>query len=138
MSERAELIIEAAEENLSAVQEFIAQRLETAGCSSKTLFQINIAVEEVFINIACYAYVGGKGKATVCVELSETPASVAITFMDGGIPYNPLAREDPDITLAAEDRQVGGLGILMIKRLMDDVRYEYKDGRNILRLIKNL
>jgi anti-sigma regulatory factor (Ser/Thr protein kinase) len=74
----------------------------------------------------------------VRVEISEDPLTVTITFVDHGIPYDPLAKEDPDLSLSAEDREIGGLGIFMTKKLMDDVSYDYIDGRNILTLKKNL
>ena len=72
------------------------------------------------------------------VEVSEEPVTVMITFVDHGIPYDPLAKEDPDIKLPADEREVGGLGIFMTKKIMDDVTYTYKDGKNILTLKKNL
>ncbi|MBQ1993216.1 MAG: ATP-binding protein, partial [Lachnospiraceae bacterium] len=72
------------------------------------------------------------------VEIQEEPLAVMITFIDNGVPYNPLAKEDPDITLAAEERQIGGLGIYMVKKTMDDITYDYKDGQNILRIRKQL
>ena len=100
--------------------------------------QIGVAVEEIFVNIANYAYHPDKGNATVRVEVSGDPVCVTITFVDHGVPYDPLAKDDPDVTLSADDREIGGLGIFMTKRIMDDVAYEYKDGQNILTLKKNL
>ena len=132
-----ELDIEATEENLHKVLDFIDRHLETAGCPPKAMMQIEIAAEEVFVNIANYAYAPGKGRATVRVEVSGDPVMVTITFIDQGMPYDPLEREDPDVTLKAEDRPVGGLGIFMVKKTMDDVSYEYKNGRNILKLKKS-
>lgn len=116
----------------------VEERLEAADCPVKALMQINVAVEEIFINIASYAYVQETGKAKVRVEVSEAPVSVTITFVDHGIPYDPVAREDPDVTLPASERDVGGLGIFMTKQIMDDVAYEYRDGQNILTLKKML
>ena len=133
-----ELTIEALTENLTTVTEFVDQRLEEVDCPMKAQMQIDVALEEIFINIANYAYQPGKGPATVLVDVSEDPLTVTITFVDHGIPYDPLAKEDPDITLPADQRQIGGLGIFMTKKLMDDVVYEYKEGSNILRLIKKL
>ena len=72
------------------------------------------------------------------MELSEEPLSVVITFIDNGVPYDPLRKNDPDTTLSAEEREIGGLGIYMVKKSMDGVEYEYKDGQNILKIIKNL
>ena len=133
-----ELIIEAETENLQEVQTFVAERLEAADCPPKTMMQINIAVEEIFVNIASYAYAPEKGSATVRVEVPASPVSVTITFMDHGIPYDPLARTDPDISLAADERGIGGLGVFMTKKMMDDIAYEYRDGQNILTMKKNL
>ena len=137
-TEQNEMDIEATVENLPRVQDFVEKQLQTACCPEKARMQIAVAVEEIFINIASYAYVPSKGKAAVRVELSEAPAAVTITFADRGEPYDPLAREDPDIHMPVEERGIGGLGIFMTKKLMDDVSYEYKDGQNILTLKKNL
>ena len=133
-----ELEIEAVTANLDEVQSFVEEHLESTDCSMKDQMQIGVAVEEIFVNIASYAYQPENGKAMVRVEVSENPVMVTITFIDNGMPYDPLAREDPDITLPAEKRGNGGLGIFMTKQLMDDVLYEYKDGQNILTLKKNL
>ena len=133
-----ELDIEAVTENLPRVLEYVNQRLESTDCSSRARLQIGVAVEEVFVNIANYAYAPEKGFATVRVEVGGDPVTVTITFIDHGVPYDPLAREDPDVTLPAEAREIGGLGIFMTKKLMDDVTYTYKDGQNVLTLKKNL
>ena len=133
-----ELTIEALPENLNAVTEFVDARLELVDCPLKIQLQIDVALEEIFINIAHYAYRPGKGPATVRVDVSDEPITVTITFIDQGVPYDPLAKDDPDITLPADEREIGGLGIFMTKKLMDDVVYEYKDGSNILRLVKKL
>ena len=79
-----------------------------------------------------------KGNAIIRVEVSDEPVAVTMTFIDNGKPYDPLAKEDPDVTLSAEERAIGGLGIFMTKKAMDLITYEYKDGRNILTLRKNL
>ena len=100
--------------------------------------QIDIAIDELFGNIAHYAYHPEVGNATVRVEVMEEPLAVIITFIDGGMPYDPLTTVDPDITLSAEERQIGGLGIYMVKKAMDEITYEYKDGKNILSIKKKL
>lgn len=133
-----ELELDAAAENLQELQTFVDERLEAANCPGKARMQIQLAVEEIFINIAHYAYAPEKGKATVRVEISEDPVTVTITFLDHGVPYDPLTREDPDLSLGAEEREVGGLGIFLTRRVMDDVAYEYKNGQNILTLKKKL
>ena len=131
-----ELDIEAKTENLDQVLAFVDEELEKYGCGMKTQMQIDIAVEEIFVNIAHYAYNPAVGKATIRIEVTD--GTVSLTFIDNGVPYDPLAKEDPDITLSAEERQIGGLGIFMVKKSMDDVKYEYKDGSNILTFSKDL
>ena len=133
-----QLTVEAKTENLEEVLGFVDRHLETMDCSPKVSVQIDVAVEELFVNIAHYAYSPGTGSATIGVEILKDPAAIAITFTDRGKPFDPLAKEDPDITLSAEERQIGGLGIYMVKKSMDEVVYEYKDGQNILRIKKNL
>lgn len=133
-----ELMVEAAIENVPKVMEFVDEQLEQFDCPMKTQMQVDVAVEELFSNIAHYAYNPGIGSATMRVEVVEDPLAVVITFIDNGIPYDPLAKADPDITLSAEEREIGGLGIYMVKKTMDDVSYEYKDGQNILRIKKNI
>lgn len=132
------LTVEARTEKLDEVLAFVDSHLEEKDCPVKTCMQIDVAVEELFVNIAHYAYSPEVGSATIGVEMQEEPTAVVITFIDQGKPYNPLAREDPDITLSAEERQIGGLGVYMVKKSMDDVSYEYRDGQNILRIKKNL
>lgn len=133
-----ELTVKADRKNLLAVQAFINEELEVADCPMATHITIDVAVEEVFVNIASYAYGGKTGTVTVRVTLHEKPLSAEITFIDSGKQYDPLAKPDPDVTLSAKERQKGGLGIFMVKNTMDDMKYEYKDGKNVLTLIKNL
>ena len=103
-----------------------------------TQIAIDVAVEELFVNITSYAYEQGEGVAVVQISVHEDPLSVEITFIDNGVQYDPLAKEDPDVTLSAKERKKGGLGIFMVKNTMDNVSYEYKDGKNILTIKKNL
>ncbi len=133
-----DLDIEAVEENLNEVMAFVDENLESVGCSMKAQMQINIAVEEIFVNICKYAYHPEKGRAVVRVAVSDEPVQVKITFIDHGKPYDPLLKVDPDVTLSADEREIGGLGIFMVKQTMDAVEYEYRDGSNILTLVKNL
>ncbi len=133
-----EITVDAKVDALSEVLAFIDEHAEKMECGIKEQMQLDIAVEEIFVNIASYAYPEGNGTATISVSERTNPHAIEITFRDSGIPYNPLAKEDPDVTLAAEDRQIGGLGIYMVKKSMDDVLYEYKDGCNNLTLIKNI
>ena len=133
-----ELELEALVENLPYVQEFIDSHLEKVDCSPRAQMQISLAAEEIFTNIASYAYAPEKGRAKVRVEVDDDPVTVTITFLDRGVPYDPLQREDPDVTLPAEERDIGGLGILLTKKTMDEVAYEYRDGQNILTLKKKI
>lgn len=133
-----EITLTATLENIEAVTNFVDEQLEELGCPMKAQMQIDIAIDELFSNIARYAYAPGVGEATVRVESSEDPLAVIITFVDKGIPYNPLEKEDPDTTLSAEDRQIGGLGIYMVKKSMDSMEYEYRNGQNILSIKKVL
>ena len=133
-----ELTIAATVENIETVTDFVNEQLKALDCPMKAQMQIDIAIDELFGNIAHYAYNPEIGKATVRVEVVEDPLSVVITFIDNGVPYDPLAKADPDTTLSAEERDIGGLGIYMVKKSMDDIAYEYKDGQNILKIKKNL
>ncbi len=133
-----ELHIEATVENIETVTDFVNEQLEALDCPMKAQMQIDIAIDELFGNIAHYAYSPEVGKATVRVEVQEEPLSVVITFIDHGVPYDPLKRDDPNVTLSAEDREIGGLGIFMVKKSMDDVSYEYRDGQNILSIRKQI
>ena len=133
-----ELTIAATVESIETVTDFVNEQLEAYDCPMKILMQINIAIDELFSNIAHYAYNPETGDATVRVEVIEDPMAVIITFIDNGVPYDPLKQKDPDTTLPAEERELGGLGIYMVKKTMDDVTYEYKDGKNILSIKKHL
>ncbi len=133
-----ELNISATVENIPVVTAFVDEQLEALNCPLKAQMQIDIAIDELFGNIAQYAYNPDIGSATVRVEVSEDPLAVIITFIDGGIPYDPLKADDPDITLSAEDRPLGGLGIYMVKKSMDAIIYEHRDGKNILSIKKTL
>ena len=133
-----ELTIEAKTSNIEAVTDFVNEQLEALDCPMKAQMQIDIAIDELFSNIAHYAYNPEIGQATVRVEVIEDPLAVTITFIDNGVPYDPLAKADPDTTLSAEERDIGGLGIYMVKKSMDEIAYEYKDGQNILKIKKNL
>lgn len=132
------LEIEARRENLSQVLAFVDEQLEQADCPMRSQLQIDIAVEEIFVNIASYAYNPNVGAATILTEVEQDPLTVTLTFMDSGVPYDPLAKADPDVSLSAEERQIGGLGIFMVKKSMDEVRYRYENGQNILTLKKKL
>lgn len=133
-----EIDITAVVENLQTVIDFVDEQLEAKDCPLKIKMQIDMAVEEIFVNISNYAYFPDVGPATVRVSISDQPPMVDITFIDNGVPYDPLKRADPDVSLPAEQRGIGGLGIFIVKKSMDDVKYEYRDGHNILTLKKGL
>ena len=129
---------EATLDRLTDVMSFIDGILECLDCPMRAQMQIDVAVEEIYVNIASYAYTPGTGPACLQVELREDPRTLLITFIDSGVPYDPLAKPDPDISLPASERQIGGLGIFMVKKTMDDMIYEYRDGQNVLTLVKVL
>lgn len=133
-----ELSVEAKVDNLGQVLAFVNEHVEQFDCSPRVQMQLEIAVEELFVNIAHYAYQTDTGIATVRVETQAEPPAVLVTFIDNGVPYDPLAKEDPDVKLKAEDRSIGGLGIYMVKKSMDDIVYKYKDGQNILTIKKDM
>ncbi len=133
-----ELNVEAKNENLDKVKEFVNKKLELVNCPMESLMQIDLAVEELFVNIANYAFEKMIGMATVLVEMLSDPERIEITLMDNGVPYDPLSHEDPDLDLPAIEREIGGLGIFIVKESMDHVSYEYRDGKNILTIQKKL
>ena len=133
-----ELTLEAIIDNVPQVTAFVEQQLEELDCSPKVMMQISVAIDEIFGNIAYYAYGPAGGQATVQVETEPEKPAVVITFIDQGKPYNPLEKEDPDVTLSAAERKIGGLGIFLVKNIMDSVEYEYRQGQNVLRLRKLL
>ncbi|MCR5592962.1 MAG: ATP-binding protein [Saccharofermentans sp.] len=133
-----ELKIPAKVDQLSSVQSFIDGVVEQTGVSMKDSMQISLAVEEIFVNIASYAYQGSDGEAVIKAAIVDDPASIKITFIDSGVPFDPLKKEDPDVTLGVHERDVGGLGIFLTKKTMDDVNYVNQDGKNILTITKNI
>ena len=132
------LVIDAEKDNLEKVCAFVDEELQKYSCEERIINRINIAIEEIYVNIANYAYGTEGGKVEVICDIIEEPLQVEITFIDCGIAFNPLAHADPDVTLKADDREIGGLGILMTKKLMDDVKYEYVDRKNVLKIMKKL
>ena len=130
------LTVEARTENLEQVIAFIEKNLEAADCPVKAQTQICVAAEEVFVNIASYAYAPGTGDAVISMAVADGTAE--IVFRDRGMPFDPLAKPDPDVTLAADQRQIGGLGIYMVKKSMDEVLYRYENGENVLTVRKSL
>ena len=132
------LNIEAKTDNLISVLEFIDEELDRAGCDLKAKLQIDIAAEELFVNVSNYSYYPYTGDVSISIRIVGDPARAEITFIDSGMPYNPLERKDPDVGLSAEERQIGGLGVFMVKKSMDEISYEYKNGQNILKIKKHI
>ena len=131
-------IFPAKTDSLSDVLAFIEQRLETFGCSMKLQIAICVAIEEVFVNVAHYAYKDGNGNVEFNISFDEETRLVTFKMTDSGVPFDPLKKEDPDVTLSAEDRKIGGLGIFITKKTMDEVSYVYENGKNILTMIKKI
>jgi len=129
------LLVPAKVEEMDRVIDFISARLEEREWPMKQITRLSIAAEEIFVNIAHYAYAPDEGDAEISVWFEDD--AVLVSFADSGMPYNPLERQDPDTTLSAEDRDIGGLGIFMVKKSMDDVTYEHRDGKNVLTLKKS-
>ena len=132
-----ELTLQATLDNMPQLMLWLDSQLEELNCPMKAQVQLDVATDEVFSNIANYAYESTVGDVTVCVEKLDPPA-IRLTFIDRGKPYNPLQKEDPNTTLSAEERQIGGLGIYIVKKSMDDVTYCYREGQNILTIVKNI
>jgi sigma-B regulation protein RsbU (phosphoserine phosphatase) len=132
------LTVDAKVDNLDKVLAYVDEHLELIDCPMRKMMQIDVAVEELFVNIANYAYGPEGGTASIRVTTETDPKRVSVTLSDSGIPYNPLLKQDPDVTLPAEKRKIGGLGIYMVKQSMDDFTYEYSEGRNVTTITKIL
>ena len=123
---------------LEMVNAFIQEKLESINCPKRAKMQMMLAVEEIFVNISSYAYHPEVGQAEVGVDIDGDPPTVTIRFLDQGRPFNPLEKPDADTTLSAQDREIGGLGILLVKKIMDQVDYAYENGKNILIIKKEI
>lgn len=124
--------------SLETVNTFIQEKLEAIDCPKRARMQMQLAVEEIFVNISSYAYHPEIGQAEVGVDIDGDPPTVTIRFLDQGRPFNPLEKPDADITLSAQEREIGGLGILLVKKIMDQVDYAYENGKNILIIKKEI
>lgn len=131
------LTIDAKRDNLDRVLEFINNELLKFECEEMLLTKIDIAVEEIFVNISSYAY-ENQGEVEISCNVFEDNFMVEIELKDSGKPYNPLNRDNPDINLTIDEREIGGLGIFMTKKLMDDVKYKYENGKNVLSIYKKI
>ncbi len=133
-----ELTTEAVTENLQSVMDFVNDSLSDKGCSAKTLYQMELVLEEIFINIASYAYEGDERPVVLSIDFEEEPLAAVVTFKDKGAPYNPLRRDDPNLALKLENREIGGLGIFLVKKNVDAIWYEHVNGENVLSFRKIL
>ena len=125
-------------ENIGKITAFVEGRMEEKDCPLKQIMQVSMAVDEVMANVAMYAYAPGTGDVTVAVDFDDGSRTVSITFIDRGVAFDPLAKEDPDVTLPAEQRKIGGLGILLVKKTMDDVAYRREGDKNVLCIKKKV
>ena len=123
---------------LSDVLGFVEEELERHQCSMKIQTAICVAIEEVFVNVAHYAYGEGEGDVSIGIGFDGQSRQVTFRMADKGKPFDPLKKPDPDITLSAEDREIGGLGIFITKKTMDTVTYAYEKGENVLTMIKKI
>ena len=125
-------------ESLSDVLGFVEQTLESFECPMKIQTAICVAIEEVFVNVAHYAYPDSTGDMTLHIGFDESSRTITFRMTDRGVPFDPLKKPDPDITLSAEEREIGGLGIFIAKKTMDSLSYAYENGENILTMMKKL
>ncbi|WP_027406295.1 ATP-binding protein [Anaerovibrio sp. RM50] len=136
--ESKKIVLDAELENLTKVNEFVEEFLKEKDCSPKIRMQLELVVEEIFSNIANYAYGDDTGKVTIEGCLEDDAAKFRLKFMDHGSPYNPLKQPDPDVNMELEDRPIGGLGIFLVKKNVDDITYQHEDGQNILTIVKSI
>ena len=133
-----ELTVEAVKSNITPVIAFLDEQLEALDCPIKAQMQLDVAVDELFTNIASYAYAPGTGNATIRLDFDPADRMFSVTFIDSGIPYDPLQKPDPDVTLSAEERTIGGLGIFLVKKTMDEMTYRYENNQNIVTIRKKI
>ena len=132
------ITLTAVPENFAAAQEHVRSFLDSASCSMRTLFELDMVVEEVFINVASYAYPDSTGMVSLDLTLDEEQNFLCLTFRDSGVPYDPLRKQSPDLSAPAEKRPIGGLGIFLVQKYSDSLSYEYADGENRLTIGKKL
>ena len=133
-----EIVLKAELENLEKAHAFVERLLKNTGCSAEKKRALLVAVEELFVNVASYAYEGGLGNITIRARMELNPSALVMSFIDCGIPFNPLHRDDPDLSPSLETLRIGGRGIFIIKRSVDDMAYEYRDGQNVVTIRKFL
>ena len=132
------MICDAVIQNLPSVQEKVSEFLESTICRPATMMHIEMIIEELYVNVASYAYPGTTGKIQIEMALDKDPDAVRITLRDKGIPYNPLENKEPDLSLSASERSVGGLGIYLSRKFANSITYKRENDENILTFTKNL
>ena len=137
------LKVDATEDSIDEINEFLKEKLEKAGCDNKSEFEIELAVEEICVNVFSYAYTGEPtedplwNKLEVQCEILTDPAGVTIRFIDAGEAFNPIKKKDADTSGKMFMAKEGGFGIHFVKKTMSRVEYEYRGGRNILTIQKD-
>lgn len=134
----SEITLEAQLESVQQAIDFVAGELDTSPCDSNARYQLLTAVDEIASNVARYAYAPGTGNMTIRFALLEDRSVAEVTFVDWGVAYNPLEADEPDVTLGARQRKLGGLGIFVVKKTMDEMEYERIDDMNVVRIRKRL
>ena len=132
------ITLAAVPENFAAAQEQVRSFLDSASCSIRTLFELDMVVEEIFINVASYAYPDGAGTVSLDLAIDREQNFLYLTFRDSGVPYDPLRKQSPDLSAPAEKRPIGGLGIFLVQKYSDSLSYEYAEGENRLTIGKKL
>ena len=133
-----EITLKAVIESIPQATSFVDEQLEAIECPMKAQMQLDVAIDELFCKIASYAYGAGEGKATVRFDYDPAARRVILSFIDEGVPFNPLESDEPDVSLSAEERAIGGLGIFLVKKTMDSIKYRYENGQNILTIEKQI
>lgn len=132
---RKEITVDSKIENVEALTAFVERELEPYEPSMKSQMQINVAIDELFSNVVHYS---GSSNMTLILEVKEDVFTATLTFIDNGVEYDPLAKADPDVTLSADDREIGGLGIFLVKKTMDGMEYKRDGEKNVLKVTKKL
>ncbi|MBE6471085.1 MAG: ATP-binding protein [Coriobacteriaceae bacterium] len=132
------ITVSATDSDPGPVIEFVEEELSLHECPPKVLNQIEVAIEEILVNIVSYAQLTAEDGVEVRCEVLTDPVRVVVQFLDQGVPFDPLAREDPDLSVDTLMEREGGLGIFMVKKMMDDVSYAYEGGKNTLTILKHL
>ena len=135
--DRKQIILQNEVQQVPRLAEFIDEVCETAGLDMATTMKLNLAVEEAVVNVMNYAYPQGTvGDIYIVVQVDNNQLEFIIS--DSGTPFDPTTKAEVDTTLSAEERTIGGLGIHLVRNIMDSINYERVNGKNILALIKKL